>query len=180
MAHDFGEYRDYLMVLAKAMISVDLRTRIDPSDVVQETIYKALCDKPPAHEPRERERPQMIAWLRKILHDRLVDRLRRLQLERQIESLDGGMDQTSERMSILANAGQSAPDARAIREEDAQILATMLSKLSPLQAEAVVLKYCRGISVIEISRHMNRTPDAIGGLLRHGMRRLRELMPREE
>ncbi|MBV8230235.1 MAG: sigma-70 family RNA polymerase sigma factor, partial [Planctomycetaceae bacterium] len=52
-------------------------------------------------------------------------------------------------------------------------------QLSPPQAEAIVLKHCHGMSVAEISRHMNRTPDAVGGLLRHGMRRLRELMPRE-
>src|SRR5918998_849142 len=100
---EFGAFRDYLMVLARSQVSVDLRGRIDPSDLVQETLCDALRDL-----PRYRGRSR----------------------------------------------------------------AKMIGKLSPPQAEAIVLKHCQGMSVVDIGRHMNRTPDAVGGLLRHGMRRL--------
>jgi RNA polymerase sigma-70 factor (ECF subfamily) len=170
----FGEYRDYLMLLARSQVSVDLRGRIDPSDLVQETICHALRD-----PTRHRSRAEMMGWLRSVLRFNLIDRLRRLRLERRVVSLDGSLDRTSDGMSRFPAARPSAPEARAVREEDALALAATLGQLSPPQAEAIVLKHCQGMSVAEIGRHMNRTPDAVGGLLRHGMRRLRELMPRE-
>jgi RNA polymerase sigma-70 factor, ECF subfamily len=168
------EIGEYLIVLARSQVPVDLRGRIDPSDLVQDTIYDAL--RAPA---QERERAQTVGWLRKILHDNLVDRLRKLRLEKQVVSLDALLDQTSVGISRFLRASQSAPEARVVREEDEKVLAVMLGQLAPAQAEAIVLKHCQGMSVVEISRHMNRTPDAVGGLLRHGMRRLRELMPRK-
>jgi RNA polymerase sigma-70 factor (ECF subfamily) len=171
---DIGKYRDYVMALARAHVSVDLRGKIDLSDLVQETLYEAHRD---LASDRPRTQPEMMGWLRSLLKCNLIDCLRRLRLERQIVSLDGSLDQTSEGMSRFPWASQSAPDARLIRAEDALILAEVLGKLSPPQAEAIVLKHCQGMSAETISRHMNRTPDAVGGLLRHGMRRLRELMP---
>jgi RNA polymerase sigma-70 factor, ECF subfamily len=171
---EFGEYRDYLIVLARSQVSVDLRGRIDPSDLVQDTICDAL--RAPA---LKREPAQTVGWLRRILHDNLVDRLRRLRLENQVASLDALLDRTSAGISRFLRASQSAPEARVVREEDELILAEVLGQLTSAQAEAIVLKHCQGISVVEICRHMNRTPDAVGGLLRHGMRRLRELMPGE-
>jgi RNA polymerase sigma-70 factor (ECF subfamily) len=173
---EFGEFRDYLMALARAQVSVDLRARIDPSDLVQETLCEAVRDLP---RHRGRTRAEMMAWLRSLLRFNLIDRLRRLRLERRVISLDGSLDQTSHAMSCLVQASRSTPEARAVREEDALTLASLLGRLSGPQAEAIVLKYCQGMTVAEISRHMNRTPDAVGGLLRHGMRKLRELMPRE-
>ena len=173
---EFGEFRDYLMVLARSQVSVDLRGRIDPSDLVQETLCDALRDLP---RYRGRTRAEMMGWLRSVLKFNLIDRLRRLRLEGRVVSFDASLDQTSHGMSHLLQASRSAPEVRAVREEDALTLATMLGQLSPPQAEAIVLKHCQGMSVVEIGRHMNRTPDAVGGLLRHGMRRLRELMPRE-
>jgi RNA polymerase sigma factor (sigma-70 family) len=121
-----------------------------------------------------------MGWLRSLLRFNLIDRLRRLRLERQVVSFDGALDRTSRGMSDLMLAGGSDPGARAAREEDALALAALLGRLSPPQAEAIVLKHCHGMSVAEISRHMDRSPDAVGGLLRHGMRRLRDLMPRED
>jgi RNA polymerase sigma-70 factor (ECF subfamily) len=173
---EFGEFREYLMALARAQVPVDLRGRIDPSDLVQETLCEALRDH---SQYRGQTQAEMMAWVRSLLRFNLIDRLRRLRLERRVVSYDGALDQTSHGMSCLLQASRSAPDVRAARAEDALTLATLLGQLSPPQAEAIVLKHCQGMTVAEISRHMNRTPDAVGGLLRHGMRKLRELMPRE-
>jgi RNA polymerase sigma-70 factor (ECF subfamily) len=176
---ELGEYRDYLMILARSQIAIDLRGRIDPSDLVQDTLCDALRDH---SRSRARTRAETMGWLRSVLKFNLIDRLRRLSLERQVVSLDGSLDQTSVGMSRLPQRqrSESVPSARVVREEDALTLAAILGQLSEAQAEAIVLKHCQGMSVVEIGRHMNKSPDAIGGLLRHGMRRLRELMPRED
>jgi RNA polymerase sigma-70 factor, ECF subfamily len=174
--HDFGAYRNYLKVLALSRISVDLRGRIDPSDVVQEALCDAIRNLNGHPNPTQAE---MMAWLREILCHRLIDRFRRFRLEDRVKSLDGLLEQTSAGMSHLLRASQPAPDDQAIADEEAKFLKEMLEstlgQLTEAQAEAIVLKHCQGMSVAEISRHMNRTPAAVGGLLRHGMHELRQL-----
>jgi RNA polymerase sigma-70 factor, ECF subfamily len=175
--HDvYTEYRKYLIILAKAQISFDRRGQIDPSDLVQQTLLDAAKDPTILHS---RTRPEMMSWLRRILRDNFFDRLRRLKLEAQVVPLDHLFEKTSHGLSSILPGSESGPDARIMRAEDALIVAELLRKLPDAQAEAIVLKHCEGMSVKEISRHMNKTPAAVGGLLRHGMRKLRELMPQE-
>ena len=174
---DLAGFRDWLMALARAQVPVDLRGRIDPSDVVQETLFHALRDDKRTHE---RSAAQTMAWLRTTLRCRLIDRLPGRDRENRNVSLDALLDQTSAGMSELLIASQSSPGSRVIRDENAVIIAKLLTHLSEAQAEAIVLKHCQGWSVEQISRHLNKTPDAVGGLLRHGLKKLRELMPREE
>jgi RNA polymerase sigma-70 factor, ECF subfamily len=174
---DLAGFRDWLMALARAQVPVDLRGRIDPSDIVQETLFHALRDDKRTHD---RTAAQTMAWLRAILRCRLIDRMPGRDRENRNVSLDAMLDQTSAGMSELLSASQSSPGSRVIREENAMISAKLLNQLTEAQAEAIVLKHCQGWSVEQISRHLNKTPDAVGGLLRHGLKRLRELMPREE
>jgi RNA polymerase sigma factor (sigma-70 family) len=128
-----------------------------------------------SHEDRMR-------WLRRKLRDKLVDSLRRLKLQPINISCLGGnsMDHSSQMMAGIGQDPRSGPHRPIIREEDALRVAKMLKKPSSAQAEAIVLKYCEGLSVEEISRHMNKTPSAVGGHLRHGMSQLRELILRED
>ena len=176
---DIGEYRDYLINLARFRISYTLRGRIDPSDIVQETLCAAVQWQ---QQVGVLSHDDTMRWLRRKLRDKLVDRLRRLKLQRiNMSSLDDdSLDNSSHRMEAILRDNQPGPHHPIIREEDALRVARMLGKLSPAQAEVIVLKYCEGLSVEEISRHMNKTPAAVGGHLRHGMSQLRKLMPQED
>jgi RNA polymerase sigma-70 factor (ECF subfamily) len=171
-----AECREYLICLVRPKIPFDLRGRIDPSDVVQETLLNALRD---LDKHKGQTKAEMMGWLKEILRCRLIDRFERLKLEPRAVSFLGEdwFGKTSEWMSLIARHSQSGPDGQLVREEDALLLAKMLAELSEAQAEAIVLKHCEGTRVAEIGRHMNKTPAAVGGLLRHGMKRLRELMP---
>jgi RNA polymerase sigma-70 factor, ECF subfamily len=174
---DLAGFRDWLMALARAQVPVDLRGRIDPSDIVQETLFRALRDD---KRTPEWSTAHTMAWLRKILRCRLVDRLPGRDRWNRNVSLDALLDQTSAGMSELLVANQSSPESRVIREENAVIITKLLTQLTVAQAEAIVLKHCQGWSVEQICRHLNKPPDAVGGLLRHGLEKLRKVMPREE
>ena len=123
-----------------------------------------------------------MGWLKQILQCNLVDRFRRIKIEPKAISFAGSdcFEKTSGGLRSIGLTSQSGADARLIREEDALLVAKMLAKLSEPQAEVIVLKHCDGMRVEEICRHMNKAPAAIGGLLKRGMRRLRELMPQGE
>src|SRR5216110_873301 len=83
-------YRDYLRLLARLQIDPRLRSKLDPSDIVQETLLKA-------HEKQAQFRGQSdaekAAWLRQILANSLAQELRKygrqqrdLALEHSIEA----------------------------------------------------------------------------------------------
>src|SRR5262245_50675128 len=89
--------RDYLLLLARVQIDPRLRAKLDPSDIVQQTLIKA-------HEKRDqfrgRTEAERAAWLRAILAHVLADAARKygqgvLGRER---SLEASLEQSSQRI----------------------------------------------------------------------------------
>ncbi|WP_165223880.1 sigma-70 family RNA polymerase sigma factor [Aquisphaera insulae] len=174
---DLDGFRDYLRALTWKWIPADLRGRVDPSDLIQETLLRA-------HRDRDRFRGDGDAagggneavragWLKQVLAARLADRLRELGRARGVSLQD--LDRSSVGMEHLIPASLSSPSAGLRCEERALLVAKLLARIPRDQAEAIVLKHCEGLPVQEVARHMNRSPQAIGGLLRRGLRSLREL-----
>ena len=168
MDENLEGFRDYLMILAQTQIPIEMRGRIDPSDLVQETFLCAI--RGDFHRREGRTDAQTTCWLREILRCRLIDRLPGRNCAARVKSLPGN----------FPVADQSTPSARIRRAEDAILVAELLAHLPEAQREAVVLRHCEGWPVEKIGRHMNLPPAAVGGLLKRGMKKLRELMPRGE
>jgi RNA polymerase sigma-70 factor (ECF subfamily) len=170
-------YRDYMLLLARLHMDVRLQGKLDPSDIVQQTLLKA-------HENRDAFRGQneaeLSAWLRRILANTLTDAIRqfgRHQRDVALEcSLEGAVEQSSVRLEAWLAADQSSPSERVIRQEQLLQLSTALAQLPEDQRTALELQHLRDFSVEAIGAHMGRSKAAVGGLLRRGMSRLRELM----
>ena len=70
----------------------------------------------------------------------------------------------------------TSPSRRVMREEAALAMLDALAQLPENQAEAVRLRYMEGLSLAEICERMGKTEMAAAGLLKRGLRKLREIM----
>ena len=172
-----GRFRDYLIVLARMELGQRARSKLDPSDVVQQTLLDAHRSFDRFHGTEEAE---IAAWLRRLLACNLVDEFRALgRARRDVTrecSLDAALEQSSAELGAWLVAEQSSPSQGAERHERAIRVAGALATLPEAQREALVLRHCQGRSLAEISQQLGRSTAAVAGLLKRGSRELRELL----
>jgi RNA polymerase sigma-70 factor (ECF subfamily) len=170
-------YRDYLRLLAGVQLDPRLRGKLDPSDMVQETLARA-------HQKQEQFRgateAEKAAWLRQILANELAAAARRFHAGKRDagreQSLHAALEESSVRLEALLAAGQTSPSERLVRHEELRRLATALAVLPEDQRRAVELHHLGGLSVEDTAAALGKSESAVGGLLRRGLKRLRQLM----
>jgi RNA polymerase sigma-70 factor (ECF subfamily) len=175
------QYRGYLVVLARSLWDYRLQSRCDPSDLVQQALLEA-------HEQwddfKGETQAELIGWLRRILATTIADAIRTIRrgkrdprLERSIEA---ALDQSSSRFECCLPADDPSPSDRASQAERLGRLADALAGLPADQQVAVTLHHLRGLSLAETAEQMGRTIPAVAGLLRRGLRGLRESMNKQD
>jgi RNA polymerase sigma-70 factor (ECF subfamily) len=174
-------YRAYLQLLARLQLPARLRSKLDSSDLVQQTLlepYRA------AGQLAALDEAARAAFLRRALANNLADVVRRYTagaraVDRE-QPLEAQVHASSARLANWLAAEQSSPSQRAAREDELLALAEALAQLPEDQRLAVEMKHLEGATVAQIAEAMGRTVTAIGGLLRRGVARLRELMHRKD
>jgi RNA polymerase sigma-70 factor (ECF subfamily) len=169
------EYRQYLHLLVQLQLAPGSQSRLDASDVVQQTLLKA-------HERqgqlRGHSEGEQAAWLRAILFSTLADALRRLGRDDAAfpYSIQQALEDSSSKLEAWFADPGSTPVQQAERNEQVRRLAVALAKLPDDQREAVELRHLRGWQVASIARYMVRTPAGVAGLLRRGIEKLRKTL----
>jgi RNA polymerase sigma-70 factor (ECF subfamily) len=169
------DYREYLCLLARLHLDPGLRKVLDSSDLVQETLMKA-------HERRAQFRghseAEVAAWLRAILANTLADAVRKYtrQQGNQHVSLEAAVERSSARLEAWLAAEDPSPREQALKNEELLRLAAALGALPDDQRSALELHHLQGYSVPAIGQVMGKSNAAVAGLLRRGLKKLRELL----
>jgi RNA polymerase sigma-70 factor, ECF subfamily len=169
--------RPYLHLLARLQLDGRLRSKLDASDVVQQTLLRAHQS---LHQFRGNDDAQLRGWLRQILANSLAEAARRFATEaRDIgreRPLEARLDESSVRLEAWAAAEQPSPSQHASREEQLLRLAGALAQLPDDQRRAVELHHLLGLPVAEVGERIGRSRAAVVGLLFRGLKRLRQLL----
>lgn len=159
-------YRNYLTILASTQLDRRLRRRMNPSDLVQETMLAAHRDFEKFRGNSERE---FLAWLRQILinclhhaiETHVKAKMRDIRREISIEQVNNALDRTAVNLGqVLADGGPS-PSAPARQRERVVALSDQLARLRPQYRDVIVLRNLQGLSFEEIADRMDRKPGAV-------------------
>jgi RNA polymerase sigma-70 factor (ECF subfamily) len=174
-------FRTYLVLLARLQLDGRLRAKLDPSDLVQQTLLEAYRNR---HQVRGHSDAEVAAWLRQILSHHLADALRDLgRAKRNValeRSLEAALQDSSARLHARLAAHESSPSQHALRNEELLRLADALAQLPPPQRAAVELHHLRDQSLAEVASLLGRSEAAVAGLLHRGLKKLRELLHEQE
>jgi RNA polymerase sigma-70 factor (ECF subfamily) len=172
------EYRNYLMLLARMQIGRRLQGKADTADLVQETFLEAHRK---FDQFRGTTEAEFSCWLRAIMAGQLAHLVRRYLGTRQRDvrlerAMVGDLDQSSRALDRGLVARGSSPSQRAVRREQAVILANALEQLPPDYRDVLVLRHLEGLTFPDVARRMQRSLDSVEKLWVRALDRLRHLL----
>lgn len=170
---EFEPFRSYLHVLAETQMHNRLKSKVDASDIVQQTMLRA-------HQARDQFRgssdAEKAGWLRTILGNVLCGLLRDFSRQRRDISREQSIqavEQSSIQLANLIPADSSSPSAALHRDERAGELAKAMLQLTEEQREAIILKYWHGMTLADIAQQIGKSNEAVAGLIFRGMQKLK-------
>jgi RNA polymerase sigma-70 factor (ECF subfamily) len=170
-------YRTYLRLLARLEVGRRLQGKMDASDLVQETFLEA-------HRNfalfRGTDEPQLVHWLRQIMAAKVANLVRHylgvqkrdVRLEQELQA---GLDNSSRMLGQDLAAALSSPSRRAMRREQAVLLANALERLPPDYREVIILRHLEELTFPQVAERMGRSLNSVQKLWLRGLARLREV-----
>jgi RNA polymerase sigma-70 factor (ECF subfamily) len=167
----FALCRNYVAILAQARLESWLQPKVDPSDLVQQTLLEAYRGFPQFQGGTSGE---WLAWLRRILDHNAADYVRhyhgadKRRVGREVPlagSADGGADPP---------ADADTPSQELLRKERELLVADALAQLSDDYRTVLLLRNLQRLPFGEVARRMGRSRPATQMLWMRAIRKLQE------
>jgi RNA polymerase sigma-70 factor, ECF subfamily len=170
-------FRGYLLLLARSHIDPRRHSKLEASDLVQQTLLAGFEKRGQFRGNCEAELAQ---WLKKILVNSMVDSVRaegrdRRNIARE-RSIEAAIDDSFSRAESWLAADQTSPSEQAANIEQFVHLAACLARLPDGQREAVTLHHLQGWTLAELAAHLHRSEGAVAGLLHRGLKQLKQML----
>ena len=146
------QYRPFLKAIAAAEFPDQLRSRVDDSDLVQETMLKATRQ---ADQFRGSTEAELESWLRETLLNQIRDCVK-----------FNGRQQRDIRIEIPIASSMVAASYPAASEvvrkaETRDLIRKVVNELPDDYRTVILLRQQLDLSFVEIAEQMNRSPDAV-------------------
>lgn len=175
----FQRCRNYVQLLARTQIETWMRTKVDASDLVQQTLLEAHRG---FQEFRGESEGEWLAWLRMILTHNTRDFVRRYrQTDKRAAHREVSLDAPVPGLSASfrqepVDADAETPSQLLCRQEQEIALANAIGQLSPDHQEVVVLRNLQRLPFDEVALRMNRSRPATQMLWMRAIKHLEELL----
>ncbi len=174
----FAGCRNYLAVVARAEAESWLRAKVDPSDIVQQTLldaHRGLANF------RGQTEAEWLAWLRRILNHNAADFVRhyaataKRDVGHEVRLNAGGAESTNGGAPEPA-AAEGTPSQLLISRELELQLADAIARLPEDHQQVVVLRNLARLPFDEVATRMGRSRPAVQMLWMRAIRELREAL----
>lgn len=177
----FERYRNLMRMTLRSQISAELRTKVDPSDMLQETYITAARSIP---EFQGHDGETFVRWLQVIAARRVADAYRRyfdfekrdLRREVPLDQLLARSDRSAAHLVAELADMASGPLSIAHRHELAVRLADALATLPDHYREILQLRYLEERPLAEIAEQLGRTKGSTAMIMDRAIRKLREIL----
>lgn len=176
----FAACRSYVQLVAQAQVESWLRTKVDASDLVQQTLLDA-------HRGFDRFRgateAEWLAWLRRILQHNAVDFVRHYRCTdkrhagREIPIAPANPEDSFIRGIEPSDPGESPSEAFLRHERELEV-AEAIAQLSPDHREVILLRNLQRLPFDEIARLMGRSRPAVQMLWMRALKKVEEKLQR--
>jgi RNA polymerase sigma-70 factor (ECF subfamily) len=175
-------HRGRLRRMVALRLDPRLAARVDPSDVVQETLAEA--DRRLDSYLRERPLP-FYPWLRQLAWDRLIEQHRRhvragrRTVTREVPPAPGLSGASALELAELLLAPAGTPSAAAQRQELGERVRAALDSLPEPDREVIVLRYLEELPAREVGSVLGISEAAAKKRALRALQRLRDRLPGE-
>lgn len=153
-------YRNYMTVLARAEMSPAVQTRVDASDIVQETMFELHKNFSQFRGSTEKE---LLAWLRRSLIRNILDQIKRQRAARRDVRREHRMGTTEHSGAVMLDqlcANISSPSQQVSRVEQSVRVANALASLSPNYRDVIMLRNIHRLEFRKIGEQMGKSHGA--------------------
>jgi RNA polymerase sigma-70 factor (ECF subfamily) len=164
--------RDYLLLIANRELGDEIRRKVAPSDLVQETMADAVRDFAGFQGEHE---AQFLAWMRQILLNNLADAVgqfhgtakRDISREREPEG-----ELSNQRLTAALVDPQPTPFADLLATESRTHLLEALARLPERYRQVILLRNMELLTYVEIGQRMTCSTDSARKLWDRAIRHL--------
>ena len=166
------EMRAYLLEIARRDLGADLRSKLDASDIVQQSLLEAQRDLPEFLGTSDQE---LRSWLRQLVQHNLEDAGRHFRLARRRsvhreESISPG------NAFALVDSRQLTGSTMARRSESDRLLLAAIARLPELRRRIVLMRHRDGLNYCEIARRLDIAEPAARKHWSRAVVQLREML----
>ena len=159
----FEQYRERLMSVIYLRMGPDLRSRMDPEDILQDVAIEAMNSWHTLADP-DRARPWLVTLARRKVARVLRDHVG-------VAARDPRREHSMKTDMPIADR-RSGPVTAADRKDRLQLLGEAMERLSDDYREVIMLTKIEGLSAREVGKHMDRSENAVNLLLSRALKRL--------